>query len=49
MAEADGAPSHLYEASLSPDQTITDLDDERVVVQASVDDTAGLRRRLLGF
>ena len=28
MAAADGAPFHLYEASLSPDQTITDVDDE---------------------
>jgi len=44
-----GAAFHLHETPLSADQTITDLDDARVVVQATVQDTAELRWWLLGF
>lgn len=43
------AAFHLHETPLSADQTITDLDDARVVVQATVQDTAELRWWLLGF
>jgi predicted DNA-binding transcriptional regulator YafY len=35
--------------SLSADQVITELDDERVLVRATVENTAALRWWLLGF
>ena len=40
---------HLTESSLSKDQEITALEDERLLVKAKVSDTAQLRWWLLGF
>jgi predicted DNA-binding transcriptional regulator YafY len=44
-----GAAFHLHDTSLSADQMITKLDDDRVLVCATVDNTAELRWWLLGF
>ncbi len=40
---------HLYETPLSPDQTITKTDDQRLEIRATVKDTQQLRWWLLGF
>ena len=44
-----GAAFHLHDTPLSADQVITELDDERVLVRATVENTAALRWWLLGF
>ena len=44
-----GAAFHLRDTPLSADQVITELDDERVLVRATVENTAELRWWLLGF
>ena len=44
-----GAAAHLHETPLSPDQTITDLDADHVLVTATVRDTEQLCWWLLGF
>jgi predicted DNA-binding transcriptional regulator YafY len=44
-----GAHLHLHDTPLSADQVLTELDDERVLVHATVDNTAELRWWLLGF
>jgi predicted DNA-binding transcriptional regulator YafY len=44
-----GAAFHLSETPLSADQRVTDLDDARVVVHATVENTAELRWWLCGF
>jgi hypothetical protein len=44
-----GAAFHLHDTPLSADQVLTALDDERVLVRATVDNTAELRWWLLGF
>jgi predicted DNA-binding transcriptional regulator YafY len=44
-----GAHLHLHETPLSTDQVLTALDDERVLLRATVDNTAELRWWLLGF
>ncbi len=43
------AAFHLHETPLSADQMITDLDEARAIVRATVHDTAELRWWLLGF
>lgn len=45
----DGAHLHLHDTPLSADQTIAELDHERVLLRASVENTAELRWWLLGF
>jgi predicted DNA-binding transcriptional regulator YafY len=44
-----GAHLHLHDTPLSTDQVIVELDDERVIVRATVENTAELRWWLLGF
>jgi predicted DNA-binding transcriptional regulator YafY len=44
-----GAHLHLQDTPLSADQRLTALDDERVLVHATVENTAELRWWLLGF
>jgi predicted DNA-binding transcriptional regulator YafY len=44
-----GADFHLHDTPLSADQVIAELDHERVLVRATVQDTAELRWWLLGF
>jgi predicted DNA-binding transcriptional regulator YafY len=44
-----GAHLHLHDTPLSADQVLTELDHERVLVRATVDNTAELRWWLLGF
>jgi predicted DNA-binding transcriptional regulator YafY len=44
-----GAHLHLQDTPLSADQVLTKLDDERVLVRATVENTAELRWWLLGF
>jgi predicted DNA-binding transcriptional regulator YafY len=44
-----GAAAHLYETPLSTDQTITDLDDDHVLVTATIRDSEQLHWWLLGF
>jgi len=44
-----GAHLHLQDTPLSADQQLTELDDERVLVRATVENTAELRWWLLGF
>ena len=44
-----GAHLHLHDTPLSADQRLTELDDERVLLHATVDNTAELRWWLLGF
>src|SRR5919106_3879942 len=44
-----GAHLHLQDTPLNADQGLTKLDDERVLVRATVDNTAELRWWLLGF
>jgi predicted DNA-binding transcriptional regulator YafY len=44
-----GAHLHLRDTPLSADQVLTALDDERVLVRATVENTAELRWWLLGF
>jgi predicted DNA-binding transcriptional regulator YafY len=44
-----GAHLHLQDTPLSVDQVLTALDDERVLVHATVENTAELRWWLLGF
>jgi predicted DNA-binding transcriptional regulator YafY len=44
-----GAHLHLHDTPLSADQVITELDDERVLLRATVENTAELRWWLLGF
>jgi predicted DNA-binding transcriptional regulator YafY len=44
-----GAHLHLQDTPLSADQVMTALDDERVLVRATVENTAELRWWLLGF
>jgi predicted DNA-binding transcriptional regulator YafY len=44
-----GAAFHLHDTPLSADQHITDLDEGRVLLRATVDNTAELRWWLLGF
>jgi predicted DNA-binding transcriptional regulator YafY len=44
-----GAAFHLHDTPLSADQVIAELDDDRVLVRAMVDNTAELRWWLLGF
>ena len=44
-----GAAAHLYETPLSPDQTITDLDADHVLVTATVRDTEQLHWWLLAL
>ncbi len=46
---SDDAATHLTEAKLSDDQKITNKDDGRMLVEASVANTAELRWWLLGF
>ncbi len=44
-----GAAFHLHDTPLSADQVIAELDDERVLLRATVENTAELRWWLLGF
>jgi predicted DNA-binding transcriptional regulator YafY len=44
-----GAAFHLHDTPLGADQVLTELDHERVVVRATVENTAELRWWLLGF
>jgi predicted DNA-binding transcriptional regulator YafY len=44
-----GAHLHLHDTPLSADQVLTALDDERVLLRATVENTAELRWWLLGF
>jgi predicted DNA-binding transcriptional regulator YafY len=44
-----GAAFHLHDTSLSADQELTELDHERVLLRATVENTAELRRWLLDF
>jgi predicted DNA-binding transcriptional regulator YafY len=44
-----GAAFHLHDAPLSADQVVTELDRERVLLRATVENTAELRWWLLGF
>jgi predicted DNA-binding transcriptional regulator YafY len=44
-----GAHLHLHDTPLSADQVLEELDDERVLVHATVENTAELRWWLLGF
>jgi predicted DNA-binding transcriptional regulator YafY len=44
-----GAAFHLYDTPLSADQVLTELDHERVLLRATVENTAELRWWLLGF
>jgi predicted DNA-binding transcriptional regulator YafY len=44
-----GAAFHLHDTPLSKDQVITELDDERVLLRGTVENTAELRWWLLGF
>jgi predicted DNA-binding transcriptional regulator YafY len=48
-AFSHGAAFHLHDTSLSDDQHITELDAERVILHAIVDNTSELRWWLLGF
>jgi predicted DNA-binding transcriptional regulator YafY len=44
-----GAAFHLHDTPLNVDQVIAELDDERVLLRATVANTADLRWRRLGF
>ena len=44
-----GAAFHLHDTPLSADQVLTELDHERVLLRATVENTAELRWWLLGF
>jgi predicted DNA-binding transcriptional regulator YafY len=44
-----GAAFHLHDTPLNADQVIPERDDERVLVRATVENTAALRWWLLGF
>jgi predicted DNA-binding transcriptional regulator YafY len=44
-----GAALHLHDTPLSADQVLTELDHERVLLRATVENTAELRWWLLGF
>jgi len=44
-----GAAYHLHDMPLSADQVLTELDHERVLLRATVENTAELRWWLLGF
>src|SRR5882724_173062 len=44
-----GAAFHLHDTPLGADQVLTELDDERVLVRATVENPAELRWWLLGF
>jgi predicted DNA-binding transcriptional regulator YafY len=44
-----GADFHLHDTPLSADQVLTELDHERVLLRATVENTAELRWWLLGF
>jgi predicted DNA-binding transcriptional regulator YafY len=44
-----GAAFHLHDTPVSADQVLTELDHERVLLQATVENTAELRWWLLGF